>query len=82
MTSGYSCGRINSKAECEKAVRELFGYGPETVASEKNVSEFPPYCYLYLPGDIGNELWFNSNGTSLSPCRSDQICVCTSASES
>ena len=80
VTSGYSCGRINSKAECEKAAREL-GLS-DIEASEENESEYPPYCYFGHNYDDNDQLWFNSNGTSLRPCSSEETCICTSASES
>ena len=74
VTSGNSCGRIKSKAGCEQAARQL-GLS-DTEASEENVSDYPPYCYIY----DGKKLWFNTNGDSPSGCNSDEACICISAS--
>ena len=52
-TSGHTCNRVTSKAECEEAAIKL-GVS-DTVADEEATSGYPPYCYF----QPGLNLFFN-----------------------
>ena len=74
VTSGSTCERVTSKAECEEAARQL-GLS-DTVALEESKSNWPPYCYVNI-----NALYFNINGTATSHCNSNsRICICKETS--
>ena len=74
VTSGSTCERITSKAECEEAATQL-GFA-DNRASEEN-TEWPPFCYFYN----GQSLWFNKNENSTSHCNShNKICICKAVS--
>ena len=74
VTSGSTCERITSKAECEEAATQL-GFA-DNQASEENTS-WPPFCYFY----DGQSLWFNKNENSTSNCNShNRICICKAMS--
>ena len=70
VTSGSTCKRITSKAECEEASSHLDL--SDNVASKETVSDYPPYCYFYR----GQELWFNDHGDSDASCTSENVCIC------
>ena len=70
VTSGSTCRRITSKAECEKAAKQL--RFPDTEASQEDTPVYPPYCYF--GGD--NKLYFNENSNSVQPCKNANICIC------
>ena len=71
VTSGSTCTRITSKADCEEAARQL-GFS-DTSANEENESSWPPYCYGYG----GSTIYFNLNANAVSDCDSDnRICFC------
>ena len=72
VTSGSTCERVTTKAECEEAARQL-GLSDTTATGERE-PDYPPYCY-FLDGE---DLWFNRNGNSESPCLSDEVCICKS----
>ena len=76
VTSGTNCQRIQSKAECEAAAKELNLGEMEDIsltAEEEWKSSYPPYCY-YMPGW---QLYYNKNGQSHQQCDSnDNICIC------
>ena len=71
VTSGSTCERVTTMAECEEAARKL-GLS-DTTAREESVSDYPPYCYFYK----GRLLWFNNNANANEPCNSDsKVCIC------
>ena len=73
VTSGSTCERVTTKAECEEAARQL-GLS-NTTAEEETVDDYPPYCY-FTGGEWEVWLWFNKNGSSTSQCSSDEVCIC------
>ena len=75
VTSGSTCRRITSKAECEDAAKQLEFSGTE--ASQVDTPIYPPYCYSIS----GVSLRFNKNGNSLQRCKNAKmlyniICIC------
>ena len=72
VTSGSTCERVTSKAECEEAARQL-GLS-DTTATKENEHDNPPYCYFLF----GEDLCFNRNGNPGSPCSSEEACICKS----
>ena len=71
VTSGSTCKRVTSKADCEEAARQL-GLS-DTEASEETVATWPPYCYFYN----GQSLYFNNNANATSQCNPDsRVCIC------
>jgi len=75
VTSGTNCQRIQSKAECEAAAKELNlgDSGVSLNAEEEYKNWLPPYCF-YMPGW---QLYYNKNGQSHQQCDSnDNICIC------
>jgi len=75
VKSGTSCGRIRTKAECEKAARALGS--PDTTASTESTSSWPAGCYTYK----GTRLYFNTRLSSTAACNSNtKVCFCTAAS--
>ena len=70
VSSGSTCERVTSKAECEEAARQLSLM--DTSAYELSDSNYPAYCY-YKPSD--EELYFNSN-TDNTNCTSERNCLC------
>ena len=70
VSSGSTCQRVTSKAECEEAARQLGLI--DTGASELSNSEFPAYCY-YKPAE--EHLYFNTN-TDNTLCTSERNCLC------
>ena len=76
VTSGSTCKRVTSKADCEEAARQL-GIS-DTEASEETVADYPPYCYFYM----GRSLYFNNNGNATSQCNSEsRACICQKKSD-
>ena len=67
ITSGSSCERVTTKAECELAAGQL---GHDNTAEEETESGYPPYCYL------APALWFNNNGGSSASCNANHNCIC------
>ena len=76
VTSGSTCERITSKAECEKAARKL-GLS-DTTASKVNKVLEPPYCFFKKGAFRG--LYFNSNGNSNGQCQNIRVCICKETS--
>ena len=70
VSSGSTCERVTSKAECEDAASKL-GLS-DTTAWEETESGYPPYCYFY----DGAYLYFNKNGNSGTQCSSHGACIC------
>ena len=74
ITSGSSCERVTTKAECELAAGQL-GLDA-TTADEETESDYPPYCYS-VSGESGvRHLWFNNYGDSTSQCTEYENCIC------
>ena len=71
VTSGSTCKRITSKAECEEASSHL-DLSDNVASEETTVTDFPPYCYFCC----GGELWFNDYGNSDGSCTSENVCIC------
>ena len=70
VTSGSTCDRITSKAECQEAARKL-GLA-NTVAFEMTNSHWPPYCFF----NKGQSLWYNNNANAASKCNKKKVCIC------
>ena len=69
---GTPCQRIETKAECEQAARQL-GLSDTTAREYNVVNDWdPPFCY-YVNGAI---LYFNSKGDSTGTCRNSHNCIC------
>ena len=71
VTSGTSCSRITSLAECSAAAVTL-GLSDTTASYDGEFwSEDPPYCYYE-----GGNLKYNYYGTNSGDCSSDDQCLC------
>ena len=71
VTIGSTCKRITSREECEKAAAQLGLL--DTKASEKDVTDWPPYCFYE-----GESLYYNTNGNATSQCDPimKTVCIC------
>jgi len=75
VTSGSTCERVTSKAECEEAARQL-GLS-DTIATAGTAYSYPPYCInLYINQIASENLYFNNNGDSETGCSPDYACIC------
>lgn len=71
VTSGSSCIRVTSKAECEEAARQL-GLS-DTLATEEEKSNWPPHCYF----NKEKSLYYNKRSDSARDCNSHtRTCIC------
>ena len=66
---------MTSKSDCEEAARQL-GFS-DTSATEEDVGNWPPYCYLHN----GRTLYFNKRSNGARDCDSQTaVCICESKS--
>ena len=71
VTSGRSCARITSLAECSAAAVDL-GLSDTTASYDgESWSSDPPYCYYE-----GGSLKYNNNGTNTGSCSFGDQCLC------
>ena len=81
VTSGSTCERVTSKADCEQAARQL-GLSV-TVAKVVTESDWPPNCYFYNGDSHGNgkTLYFNNDHNAASECNpGSRVCICKKTS--
>ena len=73
VTSGSTCERVTSKAECEEAARQL-GLSDTTADDDgqDGVNYDPPFCYFE-----SGSLKFNSLATNTGPCTTSDQCICS-----